>query len=35
MPGWLMLIHDVLLIVCWELLRSGSKEEKKTEVKEK
>ncbi len=25
MSGWLMLAHDILLIFCWELLRSGSR----------
>ncbi len=34
MPGWLLLIHDVILIICWELLRSGSRAVKETEVEQ-
>lgn len=31
----LLLIHDVLVVVCWELLRSGSRKiDKETEVDE-
>lgn len=32
-PGWMILLRDVLLIICWELLRSGSRKiEKETEA---
>lgn len=34
MPWWMILLNDVLVIICWELLKSGSKKiDKETEAK--
>ena len=33
-PLWVILLRDVMLIICWELLKSGSKKiDKETEAK--
>ena len=29
MPVWLIFVRDLALIVCWELLKSGSRQIKK------
>ena len=29
MPAWMILLRDVLLILAWELIRSGAREEQK------
>lgn len=29
MPAWMIFMRDVLLIVAWELIRSGAREEAK------
>lgn len=34
MPWWMILLNDVLVIICWELLKSGGKKiDKEMEAK--